>query len=445
MNDAIIVAKDLSKQYRIGLRRQAGITFSETLVDLFTLPIRNFKRIRQLTRFEGPENTDQETARQDVDARRHGIIWPLRNVSFEVKKGEVLGIIGRNGSGKSTLLKILSRITEPTAGDAMIYGTSSSILEVGTGFHPELTGRENIFLNGAILGMTKKQIEHRFDEIVSFAEMEKFVDTPVKRYSSGMYVRLAFSVAAFLESDILMVDEVLAVGDIAFQAKCLGKMDSVARDGRTVLFVSHNLSTVDRLCGRAILLNSGSIIAQGKPSEVIERYVEEQFPEADHANFLADHPGRPNGKEIIFREARIYQNGEETKIIRSGGSMKIAVDFKRNKPITQLHFIAGIETAAGHRITTFPFAAQTSHLAPDSACEGTIICEIPSIHLTPGVYYFTFLIRSLNTPGTDFLDRVDRALQFNVIPSDAFESHYGMMLMKPGQYFEEVIWNFEGR
>lgn len=446
MGESMIIAKELSKLYHIGLRQKACTTFRETLADWLTFPIRNFRRIQQLTRFEGLENsTDRETAGgRGVDPCRNGIIWALKNVSFEVKKGEVLGIIGRNGSGKSTLLKILSRITEPTAGEARIYGTSSCLLEVGTGFHPELTGRENIFLNGAILGMKKKQIEYRFDEIVSFAEMEKFIDTPVKRYSSGMYVRLAFSVAAFLESDILIVDEVLAVGDLAFQNRCLGKMDSIARAGRTVLLVTHNLPSVERLCGRAILLSGGSIIAEGKPSEVIARYVEDQFPEANHSNSLVDHPGRANGKEIVLREARIYKNGEETKIFRSGDSMKIAVVFKRDKPIIQMHFGVAIETAAGQRMTAFPSAAQAPDLVPNVVCEGTIICEIPCIHLTPDVYYLTFLIRSLNTPGSEFLDRIDRAVRFNIVASDVFGSDYGAM-MKLGVYFEEAKWHFEGR
>lgn len=446
MGESIIVIKDVSKLYHIGLRQKAGRTFRETLADSLTFPIRNFRRIRQLTRFEGLENsTDRETAGGcGVDPCRNGTIWAIKNVSFEVKKGEVLGIIGRNGSGKSTLLKILSRITEPTAGEARIYGTSSCILEVGTGFHPELTGRENIFMNGAILGMTKKQIERRFDEIVSFAEMEKFVDTPVKRYSSGMYVRLAFSVAAFLESDVLIVDEVLAVGDLAFQNRCLGKMDSVARTGRTVLFVSHNLGAVERLCGRAILLSGGSIIAEGKPSEIIARYVEEQFPETNHSNSLVDHPGRENGKKIILREARIYNNGEETKTFRSGDSMKIEIVFKSDMPIIRMHFGVAIETAAGQRMTAFPLAAQAPELVPYAAREGKITCEIPRIHLTPGVYYLTFLIRSLNTADSSDLDRINNAVRFNIIASDVFSSDYGTM-MKLGRYFEEVKWHFEGR
>jgi lipopolysaccharide transport system ATP-binding protein len=200
-------------------------------------------------------------------------IWALRDVSFEVRRGEVLGIIGRNGAGKSTLLKILSRITEPTEGRAVVHGRVGSLLEVGTGFHPELTGRENVYLNGAILGMRKAEIERKFDEIVAFAEIEKFLDTPVKRYSSGMYVRLAFAVAAHLEPEILLVDEVLAVGDVAFQKKCLAKMEGVACEGRTVLFVSHNMPAVKALCSEGIWLNEGEIRMVGTAARTVERYL----------------------------------------------------------------------------------------------------------------------------------------------------------------------------
>src|SRR5215213_10002858 len=236
----IIRVDDLSKLYYLGRSAAAYTTFREALVDLARVPL------RYLRRGEEPET-----------------LWALKNVSFEVSPGDVIGIIGRNGAGKSTLLKILSRITEPTSGRVELYGRIASLLEVGTGFHPELTGRENIFLNGSILGMTRKEIASKFDEIVAFAEVEKFIDTPVKRYSSGMYVRLAFAVAAHLEPEILIVDEVLAVGDAAFQKKCLGRMGDVARHGRTVLFVSHNMTAIRTLCRRAILLNGGRVESEG--------------------------------------------------------------------------------------------------------------------------------------------------------------------------------------
>jgi lipopolysaccharide transport system ATP-binding protein len=218
------------------------------------------------------DGTEGRTSRQGEDG--DGTFWALRDVSFEVQAGEILGIIGRNGAGKSTLLKILSQITASTCGRVVLNGRVASLLEVGTGFHPELTGRENVFLNGAILGMTKAEIRRKFDEIVAFAEVEEFIDTPVKRFSSGMYVRLAFAVAAHLDPEILVVDEVLAVGDLSFQQKCLGRMDEVARHGRTVLIVSHSIPLIERLCTRAILLRAGRIVSQGGPNEVIRSYLE---------------------------------------------------------------------------------------------------------------------------------------------------------------------------
>lgn len=259
MPATMIRVNGLSKQYRIGVAEKGGKSFREAITDTLSAPVRNFNRLRNLTRFKGDEENDT--------------IWALKDVSFEVKEGEVLGIIGRNGSGKSTLLKILSRITEPTSGSAEIHGRVSSLLEVGTGFHPELTGRENIFLNGGVLGMRRQEIARKFDDIVAFSEIGKFIDTPVKRYSSGMYVRLAFAVAAHLEPEILLVDEVLAVGDAEFQKKCLGKMDNLAGGGRTVMFVSHNMAAVKSLCHRTVLLDKGRIAEDGTTDSVVKHYL----------------------------------------------------------------------------------------------------------------------------------------------------------------------------
>ncbi len=249
----IISVENLSKQYRIGTKLPYK-TFRETLMNVVTSPARLFR---------------------GNGSRENNTIWALKDVSFDVKEGEVLGIIGRNGAGKTTLLKILSRVTEPTEGEVRIRGGVGSLLEVGTGFHPELTGRENIFLNGAILGMSKEEIKKKFDEIVAFAEIEKFLDTPVKRYSSGMYVRLAFAVAAHLEPEILIVDEVLAVGDAAFQKKCLGKIGDVAKEGRTVLFVSHNMGAVNQLCEKGLLMKNGQISFKGNIRDVVNEYMTE--------------------------------------------------------------------------------------------------------------------------------------------------------------------------
>jgi lipopolysaccharide transport system ATP-binding protein len=249
-----IRVEQLSKQYVIGRNRRGGESFREALMTTLSTPFHYFARGR--------------TAAADEEE-----FWALKDVSFDIRKGEIVGIIGRNGAGKSTLLKILSRITEPTRGRIEIRGRVSSLLEVGTGFHGELTGRENVYLNGAILGMTRSEIDRKFDEIISFAEVEKFLETPVKHYSSGMYIRLAFAVAAHLETDILLVDEVLAVGDVQFQNKCLGKMEVVAGQGRTVLFVSHNLGAVQRLCSRAILLERQQIKYIGNVEAAISKFL----------------------------------------------------------------------------------------------------------------------------------------------------------------------------
>jgi lipopolysaccharide transport system ATP-binding protein len=255
MNDIAIRVENLSKRYVIGEAQERYYTLRDTLTDTLTAPLRAFRR--------------KARRKASADANE---IWALRDLSLEIKHGEVVGVIGRNGAGKSTLLKILSRITEPTEGFAEVHGRVGSLLEVGTGFHLELTGRENVFLNGAIIGMKKAEIERKFDEIVAFAEVEKFIDTPVKRYSSGMYLRLAFSVAAHLEPEVLLVDEVLAVGDIAFQRKCLGKMEDVAAQGRTVLFVSHNLAVIKELCKTSIVLKNGKLDFCGPVVDGLARY-----------------------------------------------------------------------------------------------------------------------------------------------------------------------------
>jgi lipopolysaccharide transport system ATP-binding protein len=259
MSDIAIRVEGLGKLYHIGGPQKRYDKLSDQITDVVASPLRRAGRLLR----------GQITGATEL----HEIFWALKDVSFEIKHGDVVGIIGHNGAGKSTLLKVLSRITYPTKGSVDIYGRVNSLLEVGTGFHPELTGRENIYLNGSILGMRKVEIERKFDAILDFAEIEKFIDTPVKHYSSGMYVRLAFSVAAHLEPEILLVDEVLAVGDIAFQKKCLGKMDNVSKQGRTIIFVSHNMNALQRLCPKSILFNHGQLVAQGDTASIVEQYL----------------------------------------------------------------------------------------------------------------------------------------------------------------------------
>jgi lipopolysaccharide transport system ATP-binding protein len=309
----IITVNNISKRYRLGMAEKANRSFRESLMDGITAPVRNFLKLHNLTNFKGKDEPD--------------ILWALKNISFEVKPGEVLGIIGKNGSGKSTLLKILSRITEPSEGFAEIYGKISCLLEVGTGFNPELTGRDNIYLNGAILGMKRQEIDRKFDDIVSFSEIGKHIDTPVKRYSSGMYVRLAFSVAAHLEPDILLVDEVLAVGDSSFQKKCLGKMGNMATSGKTVLFISHNMMAIKNLCQRTILLNNGKIVDDGPTHNVVTRYLESGVNTAAERKW--DNPKIAPGDEtvrLIAVRAK-NKNGDVTPSFNIQYPLIIEVDF----------------------------------------------------------------------------------------------------------------------
>jgi lipopolysaccharide transport system ATP-binding protein len=264
MADPVILVEGLSKRYRIGRKEKDYETLRETIIESFLAPVKNFRRLVRLTKF-------------DDDGQKGGssddVIWALKNVSFEVHEGEALGIVGRNGAGKSTLLKILSRIVVPTEGRVLINDRVTSLLNVGMGFHQELTGRENVYLNGAILGMKRWEINQKFDEIVAFSEIEKFIDTPVKRYSKGMYIRLAFSVAAHLEPEILMIDEVLAVGDLIFREKCLNKMIEETRLGKTVVIVSHNMGYIKKLCPRSILLQEGNIIMDNDTESCVEAYL----------------------------------------------------------------------------------------------------------------------------------------------------------------------------
>ncbi len=315
MQKPIITISGLSKRYRIGARERANRTFREALVDAVTAPVRNFRELSRLTKIER-EKPQENT------------IWALKDVSLTVDPGEVVGIVGRNGAGKSTLLKILSRITEPTAGEISLYGRVSSLLEVGTGFHQELTGRENIFLNGAILGMRKAEIEAKFDEIVDFAGINPFLDTPVKRYSSGMYVRLAFAVAAHLESDILVVDEVLAVGDAAFQKKCLGKMQDISsREGRTVLFVSHNMPAVRKFCQRAVLLEAGGVALDGGVGAVIGRYLESGGSTMSSASWMG--LARPGNRALSVDSVRLSSpSGDEVSLVNISEDILVDIDYE---------------------------------------------------------------------------------------------------------------------
>jgi lipopolysaccharide transport system ATP-binding protein len=335
----IIQSNNISKIYRIGAREQINRTFREALVDAIKSPYKNLRDLRKLTKFD-PE--EQESA-VSPSKQPEDVIWALKDVSFQVEQGEVLGIIGRNGAGKSTLLKILSRITEPTSGEIWLHGRVSSLLEVGTGFHPELSGRENIYLNGTILGMRKYEIDKKFDEIVDFSgdEVKKLLDTPVKKYSSGMYVRLAFAVAAHLESEILIVDEVLAVGDAAFQKKCLGKMQDIsAQEGRTILFVSHNMPAVRKFCHRGILLESGGIVLDGEVNTVVNYYLESGSSTTVSRTWnTKDRPG--NQALRIIAVQLIDKNGQESSAMNISEDIQVKIQYEviRNGSIPQFSVI----------------------------------------------------------------------------------------------------------
>jgi lipopolysaccharide transport system ATP-binding protein len=324
MSDVAIGVKGLGKRYKIGKLQRRHDTLRDRIADVsvFNLFKRNDGAPKKQHSHSGPPGD---------------IIWALKDVSFDVRRGEVIGIIGRNGAGKSTLLKILSRITEPTEGYVDINGRVASLLEVGTGFHQELTGRENIYLNGAILGMKKEEIERKFDEIVAFAEVEKFIDTPVKRYSSGMHLRLAFAVAAHLEPEILLIDEVLAVGDVGFQRKCLGKMSEVSRQGRTVLFVSHNMQAVRSLCKKTILLEDGQVHSYGDSDAIVEYYLQ-AGTRREHSNdldeLIANLPPDPNFR---LRRLSLEQDGIPTTTVLSNRTLEVVIHFSVLKRTAGLH------------------------------------------------------------------------------------------------------------
>jgi lipopolysaccharide transport system ATP-binding protein len=336
--------------------------------------------------------------------------WVLKDVSFEVKQGEVIGIIGRNGAGKSTLLKILSRITEPTKGRVEGYGRVGSLLEVGTGFHPELTGRENIYLNGAILGMKRAEIEHKFDEIVAFAEIEKFLDTPVKHYSSGMYVRLAFAVAAHLEPEILIIDEVLAVGDVAFQKKCLGKMGEVAGEGRTVLFVSHNMAAVQALCQRGILLQDRTIKHDASATEVIGTYL--QSLEQAASQNLRDRTDRAGQGLVRLRHIDIHTGDAASAVsLVTGGPAQFV--FHLNNLLPQLKCIFTIYNHFGQAVTHFNSANHSPEDQHDTELGPKLICHLDELLLVPGQYRINVAISS----GEQLQDHVEGAAVFDVEPA----------------------------
>lgn len=397
----IIKVRGLGKQYRIG-RRRVVRTFREAAMDSVSAPLRYSRSLLR------------QRAGDTGNGERRDTIWALKDLNLDVGEGEVLGVIGRNGSGKSTLLKVMSRITEPTTGRVDLYGRVGSLLEVGTGFHPELTGRENVFLSGAILGMRRNEIERKFDEIVAFAEIDEFVDTPVKHYSSGMYVRLGFAVAAHLETEIILIDEVLAVGDAAFQKKCLGKIGDVARQGRTVLYISHNMASVESLCDSCIYLSRGRIEGAGKPRDVIAKYLASQSRANSGEISLADHPGRRPGfkPHLLSLELR---SGSKTAVgaIRMGDPLTIRMSFEAASPLRPV-VAATIKTVQGMPVCSLNDRFSMQLRDCKMLSRGTVACEIEKLMLMPGQYNIDVSFGDLGPE----LDVISDAISFEVLPAD---------------------------
>jgi lipopolysaccharide transport system ATP-binding protein len=407
----VIQAEGLGKQYRRGVRVEAGLR--HVLEDFVRSPWRALRGAR-------PET-----------------FWALKDVSLEVREGEVLGLIGRNGSGKTTLLKLLSRITRPTEGWAEIRGRVRSLLEVGTGFHPELTGRENTYLSGSILGMTKREIDRKFDEIVAFAEIDKFIDTPVKHYSSGMYVRLAFAVAAHLEPEILLVDEVLAVGDIAFQKKCLGKMGEVARGGRTVVLVSHNMAAINALCSRCIILNLGGIEFDGPTDKATERYYVESLnigAGSDLSTRSREGSGRARFTSISVQALDTL--GRPSEIAYPGSDLRISVDVQSESNFAHANLALIFYDASGYRIVDTNTAQKGEFVSLQAGQTARAIFNLREVLLRPGKY---FLGLWLGREGVEVIDDIQNATTLDIAEGEETSGH---PVLYPGTYlcrFEQSV------
>jgi lipopolysaccharide transport system ATP-binding protein len=417
MGDIAIKIENVSKEYKIGLAKPHN-TLGEQMADGF----------KSLFGLNGHRQRSHQSDR----------IWALKNVSFEVKKGDVVGIIGRNGAGKSTLLKILSRITEPTEGRAGISGRVGSLLEVGTGFQPELTGRENIYLSGALLGMKKAELDGKFDEIVAFAEIGKFLDTPVKRYSSGMYVRLAFAVAAHLEPEILIVDEVLAVGDFAFQNKCLGKMGDVAKEGRTVMVVSHDLRTILNLCMSGVLMGSGRVEAMGAVNDVVRAYLARTQIQQPQAN-LMERTDRKGDGRIRFTDFWIEnREGERVSIVRSGDSITFVFEYlcHEHAVFPKGNYLTAVlkDSLAQPIFLLSPYysGGNLSVVRPG----GRWTCTIDSLPLLPDRY----TVRLWLGVGEQHFDSIENAATFDVVEGDFFGTGRYLRSKQYGPVLVQQTW-----
>ena len=422
MSDVAIKIENLGKRYRYGGPAAVSYNLRQDLTDW----MKGMFRRQHFNASTQPINMPHHSTLHEVQEKHRAespeYFWALKDINLEIKQGEVVGIIGRNGAGKSTLLKILSRIAPPTTGKITHNGRMASLLEVGTGFHRELTGRENIFLNGSILGMKRSEITKKFDEIVTFAEVEKFIDTPVKFYSSGMYVRLAFAVAAHLEPEILVVDEVLAVGDAAFQRKCLGKMEAVAKQGRTVLFVSHNMAAIKTLCNRGILLEAGKIILDGSSGDAITKYLAGGNPSANQS--LAERTDRLGNGKLKFTEFQfLNKNGEPISEITSGDELTLCAKYETTTSIDHTRIIIAFSFWDQYKNPVAGFASDEMGSKFNTfGSVGSISIKIPQLLLRGGHYSIQLLASHLTTAPDNFLDLIENASSLTVLPGDFWRS-----------------------
>ena len=422
----ILQIEHLSKEYVLPRDSLRG-GLREVLERTLAAPVRRFRGGLQFTEAVGREH-----------------FWALKDVTFNVGEGDVVGIVGRNGAGKSTLLKVISRITDPTEGRVVLRARMASLLEVGTGFHPDLTGRENIFLNGAILGMRKAEIVSKFDEIVAFAELEKFLDTPVKHYSSGMYVRLGFAVAAHLNSEILVVDEVLSVGDMAFQKKCLGKMNEVSRVGRTVLFVSHNMAAVENLCRRGIVLDGGTLVFEGTSKDAVLDYlnlISGAHDSAGHIVDLSADSDRRFALGPLLKQLEFYTDGNRPLVegLLIGARLQVRVHFELPDLTADFNVGLGFNNAYGQRVFTADSQFEPNRPAGARVGPQVFICDIPSLTLTPGEYSLRVWLDIKNAEA----DLINDAVRIRVIESDYYGTGKapwnGTFVLRHHWYAEQTV------
>ncbi len=415
-----ISVEGISKVYRLG--QIGGHTLSEDLN-------------RWLAQMRGMPDPYLKIGHEQRRRREGERIWALSDVSFAVQQGEVLGVIGRNGAGKSTLLKILSRITAPTAGRVRLKGRVASLLEVGTGFHPELTGRENVFLNGAILGMTRQELRRKLDNIVEFAEVARFIDTPVKRYSSGMYVRLAFAVAAHLDPEILVVDEVLAVGDAAFQKKCIGKMGEVAEGGRTVIFVSHNMTAVHALCERTLVLEAGQVAFTGTTASAVDRYLKQGLP--DTAGVVLERYRQAKRTAVVSALRVLDGAGCPRRLFEIGSSVVLELTLQACAAAFTPQVTVTVSDSFGLRLFTVSTSA-TDTVFPILRGEATVRAVLENLMLVPGAYFASIKVGD----GYRSADILDQVPVFEILPSDYWES--GRLPSRDeGVVLQDVSWSYE--